>query len=531
MKLYAPYADNVEIRINDQLFEMVKDGKYWHFDPQNCPPTFHYSYIIDGHEIFDPYCPYLTSSHQWGDPFNPRSIYRQASPFDWENDTLPQHKDPIYYEMHIRGFTQDPSSKVAHPGTFLGAIEKIPYLKELGITSVELLPIQEFNESALKKPLTNYWGYATVNFFAIMNRYLVVDPSELKLFVREMHKNNLEVILDVVYNHVGDDSPLYHLDPNYFILDDGGNHTNYTGCGNTLNANAEPARSLILDSLRYLATEYHLDGFRFDLASTLTRDSKGQPLENPPLIHAMRNDPVIGKLKLISEPWDPGGLYQVGHFPANFADWNGWYRDTARKFLNGFETPTDDVKRALTGSPHLFEKKGIEQSINFITVHDGFTLHDLISYETKQNEANNENNQDGSDTNFSKVFPNEAKLEQAKNFIRFLLTSKGAPLILMGDEVGFSHNGNNNPWCQDNDLNWLNWDKPNQDLFTFFKETIALRKELIDAPHTWIEHPQLLAYTLGDKLIAFNPTDETLTLESHTLPPHSSIITSNSSRT
>ncbi|MDN3504261.1 MAG: alpha-amylase family glycosyl hydrolase [Rhabdochlamydiaceae bacterium] len=501
--IHAPLATTVKLLLFNQegvqvdSIVMHQTKERWHICLLDSAPTFIYQYELHQNSkkiiIFDPFSPFSTSPTNWGeDAYNKnrvKSIAQQPKPFDWEDVKPPCHKlvDTIFYEMHIRGFTNDPSSRVENRGTFLGAIEKIPHLKELGITTIELLPIQEFNESKLKKPLTEYWGYSTINFFQIMNRYLSSPNqiNDLKLFIKTAHQNDIEVVLDVVYNHTGGKSPLLITDPTYYILTKDKKHTNYTGCGNSISANEKHSIELISESLKYLVKEFHIDGFRFDLAATLTRDKKGSPLKKSPLIKTLANDSVLKSVKLISEPWDPGGLYQVGHFPPPFSDWNGWYRDIARKYINGFEVEIKDVQEAILGTPHLFKTKAPYESINFITVHDGFSLLDLVSYETKHNEANNENNQDGSDCNFSKNFGTEGKSKkldsirtrQIKNFALFLFCSAGTPLMLMGDEVGMTHEGNNNPWCQDNATNYLRWDQFNNEIFNFFKEVIALRKE------------------------------------------------------
>lgn len=580
--LHAPHALNVTIHFFDRnethiaSLPLEKSDTKWHGAFGGDVDYILYQYELTFHDhsrmIFDPYGKFSTSSCTWGqkDYQNQRvkSIAMRTESFDWEEDTPLNHplSQLIIYEMHTRGFTQDVSSKVENPGTFLGIIEKIPHLKQLGINAIELLPIQEFNESEILPPLTNYWGYSTVNFFQIMNRYFTKPNaiSELKTLIKALHKAGIEVLLDVVYNHTGVDSPLFACDPHYYILDKN-NHTNYTGCGNTINGNSPLGMSLITQSLRYLTEEFHIDGYRFDLASTLTRDSKGRPMQNPPLIETLSNDPILKSVKLIAEPWDPGGLYQVGTFPGRFGEWNAFYRDTIRKYLNGFEYKKADIKNALMGSFHLFKNKPPEACINFVTAHDGFSLMDLVSYTQKHNEKNREKNRDGSKVNFSINFGQEGpsqellaiRKKQIKNFALLLFASIGTPMMCMGDEIGLSHQGNNNPWCQDDPINYVHWDHIDHDLLSFFQTIIELRKTY---PHfssssytktavTWIEQTDnnILCMTLDhlyepSLLLAINPTANQQTLQlphqakweliistdsdskSDFLPPYSSLV-------
>ena len=545
--LHAPAASQVDLAIGKDLYPMHKTKKVWHLIikdlPSNTPYTYRLTLSKDTVYIFDPFNPFMDTPSKWGQTAykigKVHSLTHQPHPFDWGKVASPAIplNQLIIYEMHIRGFTMDPSSQSKQPGTFQGAIEKIHHLKSLGVNAIELLPIQEFNESELdRKDLTNYWGYSTVNFFAIMNRYLSnpAHISEFKSFVKELHANQIEIILDVVYNHTGPSCPLFHCDPSYYIIEEG-EHTNYTGCGNTLYANGKAGEHLIIESLRYLAQEFHIDGFRFDLASTLTRDTSGAPMDKPPIIKAMIKDPILSKLKLISEPWDPGGLYQVGEFPLPFADWNGAYRDVARSYLGGFDVDMHAVQDVIQGSPSLFQHKPPEASINFVTVHDGFTLKDLVSYESKHNEANLEDNQDGSDSNLSINFGTEgpsSELEEIRqrhsaNFLIFLMLSYGTPMILMGDELGKSHLGNNNPWCQDSPLNWIQWDQVDESLFTFTQKLIAFRKSLTcfstrqKITFHQEENSRAMSFVIQEKrkkiCVVFNPTESSL---KPTLPPH-----------
>ena len=355
----------------------------------------------------------------------------------------------IIYEMHLRGFTQSPSSKVKHPGTFLGAIEKIPHLLDLGVTCIELMPIFDFDASR------NYWGYDTTDFFKPMRTYAVSDPkTECKQLIKAFHDAGLKVILDVVYNH----SP--SLSPEHYIMDNG-NHTNYSGCGNTTSANTEPMMQLILDSLHHWVDEYNVDGFRFDLAACLTRGADGGRLTPAPLIEAI-TEQLKGKM-LIAEPWDPGGLYMLGQFPAGWYEWNDKYRDGVRKMVN-------------FGEPFKETWEAASQPINFVTCHDGFTLRDLVTYPEKQNEANGEENRDGTDTNYSVAAADKKANMEA--FIDHLFDSSGTPMLLMGDEYGHTRNGNNNAWCQDNELNWFLWDEldANRDWYNFVKDRIIKQK-------------------------------------------------------
>jgi isoamylase/glycogen operon protein len=413
--------------------------------------------------------------------------------------------------MHVRSFTQHPSSHSAHPGTFLGIIEKIPYLKSLGVNAVELMPIHEFDETEYHKKnpktgslLFNYWGYSTINFFCPMNRYgskaAFEGPiEEFKMMVKELHRNQIEVILDVVFNHTAEgplNGPTFSFrgidNSTYYILDENGGYKDYSGCGNTFNCNHPIPHDLIVESLKYWVQEMHVDGFRFDLASILTRDQQGEPLTSPPVVEMIVKDPLLSNTKLIAEAWDAGGLYQVGSFPAfsRWAEWNGKYRDVVRRFIKGTDQQAGEFAKAITGSQDLY---GVDRdpyhSVNFVTAHDGFTLKDLVSYQEKHNEENGEENRDGSSNNDSWNCGHEGETKnhavqlirarQMRNFHLALMLSLGVPMLLMGDEYGHTRRGNNNAWCQDNELNWFLWDeiKQQKDFFRFYKLVNHLRKK------------------------------------------------------
>lgn len=434
--------------------------------------------------------------------------------FDWQGDRPLNYRmqDSIIYETHVKGFTASPTSKVKNPGTYAGFIEKIPYLKQLGITSVELLPMQEFDEyeNANVNPrtggrLTNYWGYSTIGFFAPKASYAMDKTpggavKEFKTFVREMHKAGLEVILDIVFNHTAEgnehgltlnfrglDNSIY-----YILVDDQLQYyKNYSGCGNTFNCNHPVVRTFIIDCLRYWVCQMHVDGFRFDLGSILGRDRNGNLMENPPMLELIAEDPVLRNTKIIAEAWDAGGAYQVGVFPGGrWAEWNDRYRDEIRRFWRGDEFLANSVATRITGSSDLYLDDGRKpfHSVNFLTSHDGFTLNDLVSYNGKHNEENGENNRDGSDNNCSFNYGYEGptsnkkiekiRTKQIKNFILNLFISQGTPMLLGGDEFRRSQGGNNNAYCQDNEISWYDWslcDK-NVDLLRFVRRVIELRK-------------------------------------------------------
>jgi isoamylase len=422
----------------------------------------------------------------------PKCIVMQDD-FDWQGDRpprIPMH-DTVIYELHVRGFTVHPSSGVEHPGTFRGLMEKIPYLAELGVTAVELLPVQEFDEreNPRTSPVTgevlgNYWGYSTVSFFAPESRYssagqLGQQVTEFKELVRALHWAGIEVILDVVFNHTseGDETGptlcFRGLDNRiYYMLDPGESrhYLNLTGCGNTLNCNHPLVRDFILDCLRYWVVEMHVDGFRFDLASVLGRDQMGQLLSNPPLVERIAEDPVLRDCKIIAEAWDAAGAYQVGSFPGErWAEWNGQYRDDIRRFWRGDPGLVGGLATRLSGSADLYQGSGRTplHSINFVTCHDGFTLADLVTYERKRNGSNGESNRDGTDDNHAWSCGVEGPTEdstvlglrdrQLRNFLATLLLSQGVPMLMAGDELRRTQQGNNNAYCQDNEVSWLDW--------------------------------------------------------------------------
>ncbi len=523
--LFSSSAESVRLCLYSQatLLEeipMHRTGDVWHLLVKIEPsPDLYYAYRVDqGILLQDPYAREVASTNRWGarhapeEPYNPLSATFIEEPFDWQGVEAPHisRRDLIIYEMHVRGLTQHPSAHVQHPGTFLGVVEKIPELLKLGINAVELLPIQEFDEQEVKlidpesgKLLYNFWGYSTVNFFAPMNRYASsegqgVATREFKTLVRELHRNGIEVILDVVFNHTAEgnrEGPILSYkgieNAVYYLLDADGDYSNYSGCGNSLNANHPVVRALILDALRYWALEMHVDGFRFDLASALTRGRRGEPLDFAPLIDAITEDPLLPNVKLIAEPWDAAGLYQVGHFwPSSpqWSEWNGKYRDSVRRFIKGTFASKGDFVTRLCGSEDLYYSRSPLCSINFVTIHDGFTLRDLVSYNEKHNRDNGEENRDGTSQNDSwncgvegateKESIQRLRERQMRNFHLVLMLSQGVPLLLMGDEYGHTKEGNNNSWCHDDARNWFLWDKldENRGFYRFYQKMIHFRK-------------------------------------------------------
>jgi glycogen operon protein len=415
-----------------------------------------------------------------------KSLVIDPSKYDWEGDRPLQRPSArtIIYEMHVRGFTRNPNSGVGEKarGTYAGLIEKIPYLQQLGITAVELLPVFQFDAQDCPPGKVNYWGYAPISFFAPHQAYSSrQDPlgpaDEFRDMVKALHRAGIEVILDVVYNHTAEGEQTGPTlcfrgidNPTYYILEDGERYANYSGCGNTLNANHPVVRRMIVDSLRYWVQEMHVDGFRFDLASILSRDSNGQPMPNPPVLWDIESDPVLAGTKLLAEAWDAAGLYQVGSFVGDaWKEWNGRFRDDVRNFFRGEPGALRRVADRLLGSPEIFgrEHREAEQSINFVTCHDGFTLNDLVSYNCKHNEANAEQNRDGANDNCSWNCGVEGPTDdpaverlrnrQVKNFLTVTMLSLGVPMILMGDEVRHTQRGNNNAYCQDNEISWFDW--------------------------------------------------------------------------
>jgi glycogen operon protein len=449
----------------------------------------------------------LTSKQGDNTAYAMKSVVADTSVYDWEGD-VPLKRPfarAIIYEMHVRGFTVHPRSGVAPEkrGTYAGLIEKIPYLQDLGITTVELLPVYQYDEQDAQIGFKNYWGYAPVSFFAPHAAYSSQkDPlgplDEFRDMVKALHRAGIEVVLDVVYNHTAEGN---HLGPTlcfrglqndaYYILEkDKKYYSNYTGCGNTFNAGNPFARRMIIDSLHYWVEEMHVDGFRFDLASILSRDEYGRTLENPPVLWDIETDPALAGIKLIAEAWDAAGLYQVGTFIGDsWKEWNGRFRDDVRSFLKGDPGTVSHFASRLLGSPDIFghEEREPEQSINFITCHDGFTLNDLVSYNHKHNEANGENNRDGSDNNMSwncgvEGPTDDPEIErlrnrQVKNFHAITFLATGVPMLLMGDEVRGTQGGNNNAYCQDSEISWFNWNLCNKhaDIYRFVKHLIRAR--------------------------------------------------------
>ncbi len=438
-----------------------------------------------------------------------KSVVVDNSTYDWEGDTPieDQFSSLIIYELHVRGFTCHESSGVApeRRGTYAGLIEKIPYLQELGVTAVELMPVQQFDPQDAPPPLPNYWGYQPIALFAPHREYSsrrdVLGPvDEFRDMVKALHRAGINVILDVVFNHtaegnhVGPTLSFRGIDnPTYYILEtDRRYYANYSGTGNTFNGNQSVVRRLIIDCLRYWVEAMHVDGFRFDLASVLSRDEHGQPLSDPPILWEIETDPVLARTKIIAEAWDAAGLYQVGSFVGNrWAEWNGKYRDDVRRFVRSDEGMVSSLSSYISGSPSIYTQSGRDprRSINFVTAHDGFTLNDLVSYNEKHNEANNEGNRDGSNENFSWNCGVEGpstdsavealRERQIRNFLTILMVSQGTPMLVMGDEVRRTQFGNNNPYCQDNAISWFNWDLTHQhaDLLRFVRELFRFHRQ------------------------------------------------------
>lgn len=487
-----------------------------------------YGYVFDGpHDVaaghrfdptkivLDPYAKLVSGRDVWGEGAPPgrgpqpfRGGILQGD-FDWQGDRpleIPM-ADLIIYEAHVRGMTAHPSSGVKYPGTFAALRERIPYLKELGINAVELMPVFEYDELENVRysldgttRLKNYWGYSTVGFFApkaglAATGRLGMQADELKTLVRELHKNGIEVILDVVFNHTAEGNahgPYISFrgvdNKTYYLLTPDGDYQNFSGCGNTLNSNNPVVRSMVLDCLRYWVAEYHIDGFRFDLASALGRDQAGAPMGNPPLLEQLAFDPVLGKCKLIAEAWDAGGMYQVGSFPSwgRWSEWNGVFRDDVRRFLKGDPGFAWQVSQAMQGSPNIYDvaTRGNCASVNFVTCHDGFTLRDLFTYNEKENLGNGEGNRDGTDQNFSwdchvpggtPAQVEKLRAKMVRNALSILLLSHGVPMLLAGDELGNSQGGNNNAYCQDNEIDWGDLEH-HRDTFEFVKELVAMRR-------------------------------------------------------
>lgn len=465
--------------------------------------------------LLDPYAKAITGQSVWGVKQQKDGLYRARvirNNFDWGDFGQPllPMSDLIIYELHVRGFTKHSSSHVSHPGTFDGLMEKIPYLKEPGINVVELMPIFEFDETLGKREingqtLLDYWGYNPISFFAPNTSYTAANEynregQELKTLIRRLNENGIEVFLDVVFNHTAEgneNGPFISLkgfDNNiYYMLTPEGHYYNFSGCGNTLNCNHPIVQQMIVDCLRYWVTDYRVDGFRFDLASILGRNEDGSPMKNPPLLERLAMDPILGSVKLIAEAWDAGGLYQVGSFPAwkRWAEWNGKYRDDLRSYLKGEYWKAPEAAKRMIGSPDLYQGAyiGSNSSVNFLTCHDGFTLYDLYSYNEKHNEANGWNNTDGSNDNRSWNCGVEGETDQKevldlrfrlmRNACMVLFCSRGIPMFFAGDEFGNTQYGNNNAYCQDNEISWLDWSllEKNKEFFEFFKHMIQFRKQ------------------------------------------------------
>lgn len=520
-KPYAriPFPDSY--RIGDTYSMLVYDIK---------PDEFEYAFSFDGpyepakgllfneeNVLLDPYSRAVTGQRKWGEkPEGGKDFEYRArvvkSSFDWGNiKQLEQpFEDLVIYEIHVRGYTKDKSSGVSAPGTFAGLKDKIPYLKDLGINAVELMPIFEFDEMESARvvdgvQLYNYWGYNTVSFFAPNTSYAFNEEhnhegDELKSLIKALKENGIEVILDVVFNHTAEGNemgPCFSfkgIDNNvYYMLTPDAHYYNFSGCGNVMNCNHPVVRNFIIDCLRHWAIEYRVDGFRFDLASILGRDQNGVPMANPPILESLAFDPVLGKMKLIAEAWDAGGLYQVGSFPSwnRWAEWNGRYRDDMRSFLKGDDGMAGNAITRITGSRDLYsqESRGHKASVNFLTCHDGFTLYDLYSYNEKHNEKNGWNNTDGDNNGHSWNCGAEGETDDPnvnglrrrliKNAFAALLCSRGPAMFFAGDEFCNTQFGNNNAYCQDNIISWLDWSRLEEfkEIHDFVRHMIQFRKE------------------------------------------------------
>ncbi len=547
--VFSRYATRVWLMLFDSPdatkpvaeFEMTPDknriGDIWHLQVETARPGQYYLYRMDGKSpngspnffnpkqwLLDPYALAVTGTAAWGDHFGlqpghpvkngplfPKGIIMRDE-FNWIDDRTPRVplSETVIYEAHLRGYTAHSSSGVKQPGTFRGFVDKIPYLRDLGITAVELLPIQEFNEmeyfleNGARRHLRNFWGYSTLAFFAPNGRYSCNNQfgdqlREFKELVVALHKAGIELIMDVVFNHTaegGDGGPTYSFrgidNSIYYMMEEARPHyKNFSGCGNTVNSNHPVVRNFILDCLRYWVLHMHVDGFRFDLASVLTRGPDGEILPDPPIVEHIAEDPALRDTKIIAEAWDAAGAYHVGSFPnERWSEWNGLYRDEIRRFWRGDKGMLGRLATRVTGSSDLYDKAGQApmKSINFITSHDGFTLNDLVSYSEKVNEANCENNKDGEQHNHSVNYGEDgpsANMEirslrrrQQKNFIATLFLSQGVPMMVAGDEFSRTQRGNNNAYCQDNEISWIDWSllKKNADLHAFVKKMIVFRK-------------------------------------------------------
>src|SRR5215469_582001 len=545
--LFSGYATGVELLLFDrhdspqplQIIPLIpsknKTFHFWHVFVKNLKAGAHYAFRVTGPSVpeaglrynhnkvlIDPYARGNTDTLWKRDTAchdsdnvgtSMRSVVISPEDYDWEGDKPLNRpiEDTIVYEMHVRGFTKSPTSKVQHPGSFLGLIEKIPYLKELGVTAVELLPIFDFDETAPVrivdgKPLWNFWGYSTMSYFAPHSAYCVrpedgMHLTEFRDAVKALHKAGIEVILDVVFNHTDEGTaqgPTFSFrgfdNRSYYYLVSSGPqyYMDYSGCGNTFNCNHPIAQKLIVESLRYWVKEAHVDGFRFDEGSILSRGEDGSPEVHPPLVWQVELDEDLMDTKLIAEAWDAAGLYQIGHFPGDrWGEWNGRFRDTVRRFVKGDSGVVGQVADSIGGSANLYQARGGKptNSINFISCHDGFTLNDLVSYNSKHNEGNGEGNKDGINENLSwncgvEGESTDAAIEklreqQIRNFATILMLSRGVPMFLAGDEVRNTQHGNNNAYCQDNQIGWFDWNKPEKhpDLHRFWRRMIEFRKK------------------------------------------------------
>lgn len=527
VELVIEYQDNNTQQIAHFELDPVihRCGDVWHIQLETSLNHFYYGFRVHRSKesnpaiLIDPYCTKL-KNRRWGE----RSEYGQkpccefvapTSEFDWQDDIAPNTpmSDSIIYELHPRGFTNSPTSKTSNPGTFAGLTEKIPYLLELGITAIELLPVTAFDENDNRftnphtgQKLKNFWGYNPISFFSVHPGYSGANEaiSEFKKMVRSMHAAGLEVLLDMVYNHSGEGdtegtttSFKGLANHTYYLHDHGGSYHNFSGCGNTLNCNHPVVQDLIIASLRFWACEMRIDGFRFDLASILNRDTEGTPVTPSPIVERISKDPILKDRKLIAEAWDASGLYQVGNFAKNsrWSEWNGKFRDDVRAFLAGYDNTTTSLATRIAGSSDLYQPptKTPLTSINFITSHDGFTLYDLMAYNHKNNTENGEENRDGENHNSSwdscfieNNMPSQGialtetlRLRRMRTAAVILFLSQGVPMLVAGDEFGRTQRGNNNAWCQDNELSWVDWSlaDTNSDLLRFFQMCIKLRKQ------------------------------------------------------
>ncbi len=528
LRLYLTAADAeplVEIELDPRVHRTFF---FWHVLVVGASPGLYYAWRADGplaperglrfdasRELLDPWAR-LVSTAVWnrdaasrGAPSAIRAEVATADHYDWEGDEVLERapEDAVIYELHVRGFTRSPTSGVAHPGTFKGLIEKIPYLKSLGVTDLELMPVMAFDAQDVPagvaaKGLTNYWGYSPYGFFAVQPEFAATRDArtEFRDMVKALHREGIGVILDVVLNHTAEGGEpgvvisfkgfgnefFYHLDP-----EDLARYRDFTGCGNTINANHPLVARFLVQCLEFWVRDMHVDGFRLDLASVLSRGEDGEPLYHAPVLWSIEFSNVLTDTRLIAEAWDAVGLHQVGDFPGfRWAEWNGLYRDAMRRFLRGDGGLVGEVATRIAGSSDLYLATGQQptNSINFVTCHDGFTLYDLVSYERKHNEANAEDNRDGNDNNLSWNTGVEGpsrdpeierlRAQRARNFVAVLLMSQGVPMLLAGDELLRTQRGNNNAWCQDNDLSWIDWslDERAADMLRFTRELIALRR-------------------------------------------------------